>query len=134
MKGREELSRVKAVLFDLDGTLLDSLPGIRYSAEAAFAQCGLAMRDVELRRLIGPPIRPVLPEGTDTGPEAAPDTVFTLIAPCSDQRADHATTTWLKSSRIRSSVNALAGSQAHAPSVIHAPADRTVPAACRLKH
>ena len=30
------------LVFDLDGTLLDSLPGIRYSLEAAFRACGLA--------------------------------------------------------------------------------------------
>jgi phosphoglycolate phosphatase len=48
------------VLFDLDGTLLDSLPGIEYSARAAFAACGLAVGEVELRTLIGPPIRTIL--------------------------------------------------------------------------
>jgi phosphoglycolate phosphatase len=60
MKGRKELRRTKAVFFDLDGTLLDSLPGIRYSAEASFAACGLAMGEVELKGLIGPPIRTIL--------------------------------------------------------------------------
>jgi phosphoglycolate phosphatase len=54
------LSSVKAVFFDLDGTLLDSLPGIQYSAEAAFAECGLARGEVDLRGLIGPPIRTIL--------------------------------------------------------------------------
>ena len=48
------------VLFDLDGTLLDSLPGIRYSIVEAFRTCGLPMADVELRLLIGPPIRTIL--------------------------------------------------------------------------
>lgn len=50
----------KVILFDLDGTLLDSLPGIRHSAEAAFTQCGLALGQTELRSLIGPPIRIIL--------------------------------------------------------------------------
>ena len=54
------LRRARAVLFDLDGTLLDSLPGIEYSARAAFAACGLAVGEVELRTLIGPPIRTIL--------------------------------------------------------------------------
>jgi phosphoglycolate phosphatase len=54
------LRSIRAVFFDLDGTLLDSLPGIRYSAEAAFAACGLARGQVELRGLIGPPIRTIL--------------------------------------------------------------------------
>jgi phosphoglycolate phosphatase-like HAD superfamily hydrolase len=30
----------KAMLFDLDGTLLDSLPGIAYSTRAARLSCG----------------------------------------------------------------------------------------------
>jgi phosphoglycolate phosphatase len=50
----------QSLLFDLDGTLLDSLPGIRYSAEAAFRACGLAVGEVDLRSLIGPPIRTIL--------------------------------------------------------------------------
>ena len=48
------------LLFDLDGTLLDSLPGIRHSAHAAFEACGLEVGDVDLRSLIGPPIRTIL--------------------------------------------------------------------------
>lgn len=60
MNGFQELRRAKAVFFDLDGTLLDSLPGIRYSAQGAFAACGLARSDVDLRGLIGPPIRTIL--------------------------------------------------------------------------
>jgi len=54
------LRSVRAVFFDLDGTLLDSLPGIEYSAEVAFAACGLTHGDVDLRGLIGPPIRTIL--------------------------------------------------------------------------
>ena len=54
------LRRARAWFFDLDGTLLDSLPGIEHSARAAFAACGLAMGEVELRTLIGPPIRTIL--------------------------------------------------------------------------
>ena len=50
----------ECVLFDLDGTLLDSLPGIAHSVRAAFEACGLAMGEVELRTLIGPPIRTIL--------------------------------------------------------------------------
>jgi phosphoglycolate phosphatase len=48
------------VLFDLDGTLLDSLPGIQYSAEAAFRACGIEIGTTPLRSLIGPPIRTIL--------------------------------------------------------------------------
>jgi phosphoglycolate phosphatase len=60
MKAAEELRRAKAVFFDLDGTLLDSLPGIIFSAQAAFTACGLPQREVDLRGLIGPPIRTIL--------------------------------------------------------------------------
>lgn len=52
--------RLSAVFFDLDGTLLNSLPGIEYSAIAAFRACGSPMADVEMRSLIGPPIRTIL--------------------------------------------------------------------------
>jgi phosphoglycolate phosphatase len=56
-----EGQRLQANLFfDLDGTLLDSLPGIGYSVSAAFATCGLKMGTTELRTLIGPPIRTIL--------------------------------------------------------------------------
>lgn len=48
------------LLFDLDGTLLDSLPGIQYSAEAAFRACGIQSGKTPLRALIGPPIRTIL--------------------------------------------------------------------------
>ena len=50
----------QSLFFDLDGTLLDSLPGIGHSVRAAFAACGLEMGNEELRALIGPPIRTIL--------------------------------------------------------------------------
>ena len=37
-------------IFDLDGTLVDSLPGIAWSVEAAFAECGLTMPACDLQR------------------------------------------------------------------------------------
>lgn len=60
MTGEVQLRLPKNLLFDLDGTLLDSLPGIRHSAQKAFEACGVEMRDVDLRSLIGPPIRTIL--------------------------------------------------------------------------
>jgi phosphoglycolate phosphatase len=48
------------ILFDLDGTLVDSLPGIEFSARKAFANCGLSLATQNLRELIGPPIRTIL--------------------------------------------------------------------------
>jgi phosphoglycolate phosphatase len=50
----------QSVLFDLDGTLLDSLPGIAYSVKAAFRAAGLPERSSDLRQYIGPPIRDIL--------------------------------------------------------------------------
>jgi phosphoglycolate phosphatase len=47
----------QAVFFDLDGTLLDSLPGIGFSVEQAFTNCGLKPQYTDLRSRIGPPIR-----------------------------------------------------------------------------
>lgn len=48
------------LLFDLDGTLLDSLPGIEFSVRAAFRACHLPEPQQSLRALIGPPIRNIL--------------------------------------------------------------------------
>ena len=49
---------MSAVLFDLDGCLIDSRAGILASVHAAMAACGLpAMPDTELEWLIGPPLR-----------------------------------------------------------------------------
>lgn len=52
--------RPTSVIFDLDGTLIDSLPGIEFSVKAAFADCGLPYPAVNLRSMIGPPIRSIL--------------------------------------------------------------------------
>lgn len=48
------------VLFDLDGTILDSLPGIEASVRAAFVACDLPVPGGNLREFIGPPIRTIL--------------------------------------------------------------------------
>jgi phosphoglycolate phosphatase len=48
------------VLFDLDGTILDSLPGIEASVRAAFVARDLPMPANSLREFIGPPIRTIL--------------------------------------------------------------------------
>jgi phosphoglycolate phosphatase len=48
------------ILFDLDGTLLDSLPGIESSVRAAFTACRLPQLHTNLRAMIGPPIRSIL--------------------------------------------------------------------------
>lgn len=53
------MTRVNAVLFDLDGTLVDSLPGIAWAAQLALTEVlpGSALPD--LRPFVGPPIREV---------------------------------------------------------------------------
>jgi phosphoglycolate phosphatase len=48
------------ILFDLDGTLVDSLAGIEHSARKAFKACQVSFAVAGLRDLIGPPIRTIL--------------------------------------------------------------------------
>ena len=51
--------RLSSILFDLDGTLVDTLPGIEYSCQAA-VQAVLPNRKLEnLRQRMGPPIREI---------------------------------------------------------------------------
>jgi phosphoglycolate phosphatase len=56
----------QCVLFDLDGTLLDSIPGIAYSVKAAFDAAGLPVPAFNLRQYIGPPIRDILSRAAAT--------------------------------------------------------------------
>lgn len=48
-----------ACIFDLDGTLVDSLPGISYAVDLAIAAVVPEIPRKDLRALIGPPIRRV---------------------------------------------------------------------------
>lgn len=53
---------VRAVLFDLDGTLSDSAPGILASLRSAFAEVGVPpMDELTERSLLGPPFYESLP-------------------------------------------------------------------------
>ena len=56
----------QCILMDLDGTLLDSLPGIAFSVREAMHAAGLPEREVDLRALIGPPIRTILSRAVPT--------------------------------------------------------------------
>jgi phosphoglycolate phosphatase len=48
---------MKAVLFDLDGTIINSFEGIAKSVQYALQKCGIVVEDLEqLRCFIGPPI------------------------------------------------------------------------------
>jgi len=49
-----------AILFDLDGTLVDSAPGIVESLKSAFARCGIVTRVEIDRSIVGPPLRQTL--------------------------------------------------------------------------
>jgi phosphoglycolate phosphatase len=55
----------RCVLFDLDGTIVDSLPGIEFSIREAFAACKVPLLARNLRELIGPPIRNILSRAGD---------------------------------------------------------------------
>ena len=62
---------LKNVIFDLDGTLIDSLPGIEYSVDFALRAEDYPARTCDVRPLIGPPIRDTLRAiSGETTPEA----------------------------------------------------------------
>ena len=46
-----------AILFDVDGTLIDSAPGILHTLEEVFQKMGVDVTGVNLRRYLGPPLR-----------------------------------------------------------------------------
>lgn len=46
-----------AILFDVDGTLIDSAPGIINTLEEVFQKMGVDTTGINLRRYLGPPLR-----------------------------------------------------------------------------
>jgi phosphoglycolate phosphatase len=51
----------RAVLFDLDGTLIDSFPGIAAAYHHLLTTMGLGdMDDADIKQFVGPPIQEVL--------------------------------------------------------------------------
>jgi phosphoglycolate phosphatase len=54
------------IMFDLDGTLLDSLPGIAFSVNQACQMVGVPEPKIDLRSLLGPPIRTILSRAVAT--------------------------------------------------------------------
>lgn len=70
----------QAVLLDLDGTLIDSLPGIRASCLATLEVLGLPPDPaIDFRALVGPPL---------------PEVMRRLLAPYGDDRIDRAVTVY----------------------------------------
>lgn len=61
------------ILFDLDGTLVDSLPGIEFSVHEAFNKCRLPAPNQSLREMIGPPIRTILSQAGNVNEEGTLD-------------------------------------------------------------
>jgi len=59
----------KTVLFDLDGTLTDSAPGITNSAACALAHFGIHEEPGNLLKFVGPPLSESLPEFYGFSPE-----------------------------------------------------------------
>jgi phosphoglycolate phosphatase len=78
------------ILFDLDGTLLDSLPGIESSVRAAFTACGMPQLHTNLRKMIGPPIRAILRQAGEIQDEKSLDCLEREF------RADYDTQGWRK--------------------------------------
>jgi phosphoglycolate phosphatase len=77
-------------LFDLDGTLLDSLPGIESSVRAAFTACRMPQLHTNLREMIGPPIRAILSRAGEIQDEKSLDCLEREF------RADYDTQGWRK--------------------------------------
>ena len=48
-----------AILFDVDGTLIDSAPGILNTLEEVFKAMGVDVARSDLNRYIGPPLRKI---------------------------------------------------------------------------
>lgn len=54
------ITSAPSILLDLDGTLVDSIPGILASCQAALRTLGHQPDDLDIRNLIGPPLEDVL--------------------------------------------------------------------------
>ena len=58
MKARNKtLLHYDAILFDVDGTLIDSAPGIIHTLQEVFCTMGVDVSGINLRRYLGPPLR-----------------------------------------------------------------------------
>ena len=69
-----DLQKIRAVVFDLDGTLLDTLPDIGAGSNAALRHSGLPERSLaDYRRLVGNGIRVLMRRAV---PDDTPDDVY----------------------------------------------------------
>ena len=76
----EKTNERKAVIFDLDGTLLDTYPGMLLSANRALGILNKSEADpVQFRKFIGPPLRTSFRVGCGMTDEADPITEVPLI-------------------------------------------------------
>ena len=58
MKARNiTLLHYDAILFDVDGTLIDSAPGIIHTLQEVFCTMCVDVSGINLRRYLGPPLR-----------------------------------------------------------------------------
>lgn len=65
-----------AVLFDVDGTLIDSAPGILHTLEETLTVMGADFSGKNLRRYLGPPLRRTFAEFFDTDAEIERATTY----------------------------------------------------------
>jgi phosphoglycolate phosphatase len=77
MPGRHDTAVVKNIIFDLDGTLVDSLPGIEESARVAISRVLPGEPMPDLRALVGPPIAVMFAR---LWPELTPERMALLLA------------------------------------------------------
>lgn len=68
------MSRFKRILFDVDGTLVHSQPGIIHTMEYTFRTMGVDLTGVDLNQYLGPPLRKSFSNHFDT-PEKVEEAV-----------------------------------------------------------
>lgn len=71
-----DLLEVEAVLFDLDGTIIDSYPGIQKAFDNAYLRLYSAENKISIQPFIGPPLPQIL---SKVNAETDPDKINTFI-------------------------------------------------------